>query len=144
MKKLVICNHCEAIDRITINKSENGYFECGKCKKKIEEKAGPWPVTDQRLEKLISLSELPVVVDVYADWCGPCKMYAPIFKNVSARLWEKADFYKIDSESNPNISHRYNIRGIPMTLIFKNGQLVCSQSGAMDEVQLERLIQKYM
>ncbi len=138
--KLVICNHCEAINRVHLDKVKDGKFYCGKCSQEIDLRPRLFHVVAKKLDKIINASSLPVIVDVYANWCGPCKVYGPIFEEMAMRLWEEAEFFKIDSDKNPNFSARFNIRGIPATLVFKDGKLIKSQSGLLNHDQLEILI----
>lgn len=137
--KVLVCDKCGAINRVDLSKADTLKSCCGKCGTDLHPDAGPVVVTADKLEKVVRHAELPVVVDVYADWCGPCKTYAPIFADVATRHWRKAEFLKIDSERAPEFSAKYNIRGIPATLIFRGGSLVNSQSGLLNASQLESL-----
>lgn len=82
----------------------------------------------------------PVLVDFYADWCGPCKMQAPILEDVKQRVGASAQIIKIDVDKNPEVAARYQIRGVPTLIIFKNGQIRWRQSGVFPANELERLL----
>ncbi len=85
-------------------------------------------------------SDTPVLVDFYADWCGPCKLQTPILKEVSRDLGEKIRIIKIDVDNNQSIAQRYQIKSIPTMILFKNGQPVWRQSGVADKHQLINMI----
>ncbi|MFP4025594.1 MAG: thioredoxin [Thiohalospira sp.] len=82
----------------------------------------------------------PVLIDFYADWCQPCKMVAPILKEVKNSLGEKVRIIKIDVDRNPEISSKYNIRSVPTLMLFKNGQLKFNQSGVISADQIKNLV----
>jgi len=90
-------------------------------------------------EKLIQ-SEKPVLIDFYADWCGPCKAQAPILKEVSAEIEGKARIIKIDVDKNQVIASRYQVKGVPTLMLFKNGQILWRKSGVADKTELVTLI----
>lgn len=84
--------------------------------------------------------EKPVLVDFYADWCGPCKMMAPILKDVKNRMGDDLTIVKIDTEKNPEVAIHYQVRGIPTLILFKEGQIIWQQAGVMAANQLEAII----
>ncbi len=139
MKKIILCT-CGAINRVEVSKLSDKAVVCGKCSIDLDTSAKVQSISFDKLEKIISHAQLPVVVDAYADWCGPCKMYGPLFSEVAQELWQKAEFYKIDTEKHPMISVKFGIRGIPTTLFFKNNQLINSQSGVMQKTDLTNTI----
>ena len=79
-------------------------------------------LNNNNFEEEVIKSKLPVIVDFWANWCGPCKMMAPIFEELSAEFEGKLKFTKLSTENSPEIAQKYNIRGIPCLIIFKNGE----------------------
>jgi len=88
-------------------------------------------------------SQKPVVVDFSAEWCGPCKMMAPILKEVASKVGEKARIIKIDVEKNTDVARKYQIVSVPTIMIFKNGQTLFRQSGVIQATQLQKMIEQF-
>jgi thioredoxin 1 len=91
---------------------------------------------------LIRDSDKPVLVDFYADWCGPCKAMAPILSEVASSLSEKVKVIKINVDKNQAISDVYKIQGIPTLILFKKGNIVWRQSGVVDGPQLKKILEQ--
>lgn len=87
--------------------------------------------------------EKPVLVDFYADWCGPCKMLAPILKDVKAELGEGVKIVKIDVDKNQELAGKYQVRGVPTMILFKNGQQLWRQSGVLQKHELTKIIKSH-
>ncbi len=92
--------------------------------------AKPIEITDDNYEEILN-SEKPVLVDFWAEWCGPCRMIGPIVEELAGEYEGKAIVAKVDVDSNPNVSAKYGIRSIPTLLVFKNGEIVDKQVGAV-------------
>lgn len=96
-----------------------------------------------RFNELIG-SDQPVLVDFSAGWCGPCKMMAPILKQLKGMLGERVTILKVDIDKNPAVSSKYQVQGVPTLILFRNGQVRWRQSGVMPAAQLQQLIEGYL
>ncbi len=99
-------------------------------------------VTDSTFDEDVAKSKLPVVVDVWAEWCGPCRMFSPIFEELSSEYDDKVKFVKVDADTNEGISRKYNIMSIPTTLLIVRGELKAMNVGAIPKEALKRWIEK--
>ncbi len=97
-------------------------------------------VTDDSFENEVIKSDQPVLVDYWAEWCGPCKMIAPILDEVAESYADKVKIAKVDVDQNTQISAKYNIRGIPTLMLFKEGQIIATHTGALNKTQLTTFI----
>lgn len=93
--------------------------------------------------KRVIHSEIPVLVDFYADWCGPCKMLAPILKEVKKELGDEVRIVKIDVDKNEKLARRYQVKGVPTMLLFKDGKQLWRQSGLLQKPDLLNIIKSF-
>ena len=99
-------------------------------------------VSDQNFESEVLKSDVPVLVDFWAEWCNPCKMIAPIVEKIAREFEGKVKVAKVDVDSNPDIASKFGIRSIPTVMIFKEGGLVEQVVGVVPEPQLKKLVEK--
>lgn len=101
-------------------------------------------VSDDSFETDVLKAELPVLVDFWAEWCGPCKMIAPILDDVATEYAGKVSVAKVNIDQNPNTPPKFGIRGIPTLLLFKNGQVAATKVGALSKTQLKQFLDDNM
>ncbi|MDO6462309.1 thioredoxin TrxC [Granulosicoccaceae sp. 1_MG-2023] len=130
------CAACQAVNRVPAARLGDNP-RCGRCQAALLP-AAPIDVDEATFRKLMSRSDVPVVADFWAAWCGPCKMMAPVFAQTAAAMQGKALFIKVDTEQAPQVSASLGIRSIPTLAVFKRGQELARQAGAMDATGLQR------
>ena len=114
---------------------------CGKCKKSLDYRAGVTDVDSAGLERLIAKSPLPVFVDFWAEWCGPCRFFAPIFEKVAREHFGDAVFAKVDTEAEARAGQKYGISAIPTLIVFRGGRESHRQQGALPEPAFRQLVE---
>jgi thioredoxin 2 len=139
MKPVVVtCVFCGTANRVDLSRLSEGP-KCGKCGRPIRLDR-PLPVTDTTFDQVIKRSSVPVLVDFYADWCGPCKVMAPVLDDFASQHTGEVLVLKLDTEANPATPARFGIRGIPTLIVFENGQEARRQVGAVQAADLEKLV----
>jgi thioredoxin 2 len=131
------CSHCGRINRIKEAAGEERKPRCGQCKKDLDTSGRPQDVDARALKKAISNSPVPVLLDVWAPWCGPCRMVAPVLEEVGRERRGDVLILKLNSDENPQMSSSLRVRGIPTMVLFKGGSESDRQSGAMPKKQLD-------
>jgi thioredoxin 2 len=137
--KHIVCPHCNATNRIPTARLGDAP-KCGKCKQALFT-AKPISLTTANFSQHIVNSDVPVVVDFWAPWCGPCQTMAPAFAQAAKALEPNYRLAKVDTEAQQALGAEYGIRSIPTIAIFKNGQEVARQAGAMSAEDIKRWVQ---
>ena len=129
-KLLIACAACDTANRVPAGRLAEDP-KCGKCGAPLLD-GMPAALTERNFQSFLERTELPVVVDFWAAWCGPCRMMAPAFERAAAELKTQARFAKLDTEAAQGIAARFGIRSIPTMILFRGGREAARTSGAMD------------
>ncbi|HMG19256.1 MAG TPA: thioredoxin TrxC [Gemmatimonadales bacterium] len=134
----VPCPFCETLNRVNLSRIDQ-HPKCGKCGKPILLDR-PIAVSDATFAQVTTDTTVPVVVDFYADWCGPCKIMAPLLDDAARHRAGKIVVVKLDTDRNPITGPRFDIRGIPTLIAFRNGKEVARRVGAVPPAELEAFL----
>jgi thioredoxin 2 len=126
----IVCPHCDAVNRVPADRLQE-QPTCGKCTKALFT-GQPIELNSARFMKHITRNDIPVLVDFWAPWCGPCRTMAPAYEQAAKQLEPEFRVVKVNTEEARDIATTYNIRSIPTLALFKNGQEIGRQAGAVD------------
>lgn len=138
----VICPNCLSVNNVP-QKDSYKKANCGKCKESLLN-TKPIELSNSNFDEVVVNSDIPVIVDFWAPWCGPCKMMAPNFEKSASKFPLKTLFTKVNTENEQQLGARFGIRSIPTLIIFKNGKEVHRVSGALDEANLSQLVTQFI
>ena len=136
----VVCSNCDQINRIPEDRLADG-ARCGGCGQRVL-KGKPIELNSQNFTRHTGKSDLPIVVDFWAPWCGPCRMMAPVFEQMAKEMSPRVIFAKVNTEVEQVLAAKYGIRSIPTLAIFRSGREVERIAGAMDASNLKSWIQR--
>jgi thioredoxin 2 len=142
--EVIRCSSCGANNRVPIEKLQAGFQPiCGRCKAKLSPPQSPVVVTDNTFAAEVERSPLPVLVDFWAPWCGPCRMIAPSIDKLASEMAGRARFAKLNIDENPTTAGRFNVSSIPTLLIMKSGREVDRIVGVQPPAEIARRLQKH-
>ncbi len=141
-KRRVVCPHCGKVNAVPV-KDHYAKANCGQCKQSLLD-TQPIALDAVSFENHVANNDIPVVVDFWAPWCGPCRMMAPAFEQAAAAFPLKARFGKVNTEEQQQLAGRFGIRSIPTIVVFKGGREVDRVSGALSAEQLKQWVGQFV
>ncbi len=138
----IVCPHCNAVNRVAADRLHDNP-KCGKCHQPLFT-GKPVELTAANFQKHLTRNDIPVLIDFWAPWCGPCKMMAPAFSSAAARLEPRVRLAKLNTEDEQTIAAQFGIRSIPTLMLFRGGQPVATQPGAMGEADIVRWTESHL
>ena len=138
----IVCPHCSGVNRIPSDRLSDQPI-CGKCKQHLFA-GNPLDLQDSNFDRHISRNDIPVLIDFWAPWCGPCKVMGPAFAQAASELEPKIRLGKVNTEAEPNIAMRMKISSIPTMILFRGGKELQRQSGAMTAAGINNWLQSVL
>jgi thioredoxin 2 len=138
----IVCPHCDAVNRVPSVRLEEGPT-CGKCERPLFT-GHPVDLSTERILKHVERNDIPVLVDFWAPWCGPCRQMAPFYEQATAKLEPYFRVVKVNTEAEQQLAGRFAIRSIPTLAVFKGGRELARQPGAMDTNNIIAWVQQHL
>jgi thioredoxin 2 len=142
-QQLIHCPACGATNRLPADKLASGLRPvCGRCKRPLPLSVVPVKVTDATFSTEVEQSPVPVVVDMWAAWCGPCRMLEPVIEELAAQMAGRLRFAKLNVDENPTTTSRFDVRSIPTLLVLKGGQEIDRIVGVQPKAEIARRLER--
>jgi thioredoxin 2 len=143
--QLIRCAACGAMNRVPLDKVQNGREPvCGRCKAPLALRPQPLAVTDATFAEQVERSPLPVLLDMWAPWCGPCRMVAPVVEELCGELAGRVRVAQLNVDENPVTAGRFQIQSIPALLLLQNGREIDRMVGAQPKAEIIRHLQRFV